>query len=260
MLTRGGMRLGDQRVYLTGNYPTIEGFYGGDQEWFRDDVFSNGDLIRLGGCGLIAMADSLLYLASQQELSQPLPSLVDSSKLTMSTYSLFVESLFFRYLQPWRNPLFKPANYQTAGNFVLGIQGWQLRRGFNRFFQHRQSRFYSVKGAGKLSQIIQQQLRRNRPVPLMIGPTSEMFPKGLRFLGRQSEVETHFVPFLSPEFPPRECEGGVTPMSAHWVTVTGYYQLEEREYLLIASWGKRYVLDLTAYLADKDWLSGVVVV
>lgn len=252
--------MAEKVVYLTGEYTTINGSYGGDQEWFRDDVFSNGDLIRYGGCGLIAMADTLLYLASQKQLRQPLPNVVNENKLTKSTYRLFVESLFFRYLQPWRNPLFNPKNYRNDGSFVLGIQGWQLRRGFNRYFHHGQSRFYSTKGRGDFSRLIQQQLKNNRPVPLMIGPLREMFPRGLRFLGRQESSLTYHISRLEHGFPPRDILVEPTTMSAHWVTITGYYQEEGKAYVVISSWGERYLLDLTAYLSDSDWIGGILIV
>lgn len=248
-----------ESVYLSADYVSISGTYGGNQDWFRDDVFGNGDLIRVGGCGLIAMADTLLYLASQDALQRPLPTLVNVNKLTMSTYQMFVESLFYQYLQPWRNPLFNPKNYRHEANFVLGIQGWQLRRGMNRFLQQRQSRYVSNRRQS-LSSVIRLQLKKNRPVPLMIGPTKEMFPQGLRFLGRREALQTHHVSRLERAFPPTDYEAKVTSMSAHWVTVTGYYQANQREYLVIASWGERYILDLTAYLTDKDWIGGVLIV
>lgn len=245
----------DKAVFLRGEYPTINGSYGGNQEWFRDDVFGNGDLIRLGGCGLISMADTLLYLASQQQLFQPLPNLVFADKLTMSTYQLFVETLFFRYLQPWRNPFFNPAKYQHEANFVLGIQGWQLRRGFNRFYQQRVSRFYSTRKS-HFSHSIQQQLKRNRPVPLMIGPTMDMFPKGSRFLGRKEAVETRrIIQFGESQM---KISDKATAMGGHWVTVTGYYQKNNQEYVVISSWGEPFVLNLTLYLAHGDWFGGLI--
>lgn len=249
-----------ESVYLSAEYITVNGSYGGDQEWFRDDFFGNGDLIRYGGCGLIAMADTLLYLESQKTLQQSLPTLVNANKLTRSTYRLFVESLFYQYLQPWRNPLFNPKRYRSEANFVLGIQGWQLRRGLNRFLQQRQTHFYSARSGHKISERIQNQLKRNRPVPLMIGPTKEMLPKGLRFLGRSNAVRTRHISRLEHNFPPSDYEENPTAMGAHWVTITGYYQDNGREYVVVASWGERYLLDLTAYQQDRDWIGGIIVI
>ncbi|WP_314062723.1 hypothetical protein [uncultured Vagococcus sp.] len=252
--------MGEKGVSLTGAYPSINGSYGGNQEWFRDDVFSNGDLIRFGGCGLISMADTLLYLASQHQLLQPLPDLVHADKLTASTYQLFVESLFYRYLQPWRNPLFNPKRYRHDGNFVLGIQGWQLRRGFNRFFQQQQSKFYSTKGKADFQQLIQQQVMNNRPVPLMIGPTLEMLPKGLRFLGRHDSSVTYHISHLSSNLPLKDVAAIPTMMNAHWVTITGYYEEAGKAYVVISSWSEPYLMDLTAYLSDRDWIGGIMII
>ena len=251
------------------DYVAIEASYGGNQQWFRDELFGNGDAIYLGGCGLIAMADLILYLAQEEpQLLSDWQSVVSVNRLTSQTYQLFVESLFYSYLEPWRNPLFNPNHYEEASQFVLGIQGWQLKRGLNRFLRDHNSKDEAVsfvslrRQQSELTSLICQQLRLDRPVPLLIGPTKTMFPKILSFLGRSSPVKAQKLskgrggqkmPAVSAE---------TVLLTAHWVTVTGYFVVPTtgNEFVTIASWGEKYLLDFTAYKNECDWISGVVLI
>ncbi len=243
---------------LTEDYLKISGSYGGNQGWFKDDQFSHDDEINYGGCGLIAMADYLLYLSlADHQLAKSLPGLVKPQQLKGATYEMFVKSLYYKYLKPWRNPLFSPKKYQKDANFVLGIQGWQLKKGLNRYFKQSQSqrrvKFISLKNhKHKISQIIKKELQENRPVPLIVGPNKSEFPKGLKFIGRKQGMLVNSIGGKEA--------GKVIDITAHWVMITKYEKDYESEIekITISSWGKMYEVELKRFLEQSDWISGII--
>lgn len=257
VLSKSEIRLENQK------YVSIDQSYGGNQEWFRDHHYGVDDSIYYGGCGLISLADLLLYFERNQATKKiGLPVTGMSEKIELNAYQEFVRGLFTEYLKPLKRPFFRPQKFTQAADFVLGIQGWQFKLGLKKAMKDfgldkTEVEFLSLrKNRAEIAHMIQVQLSQNIPVPLLIAPTKEMFPKALSFLGRKKTVPS-YLQIAGDVF-----DSQATNLSSHWVTITGYVYSEifQEEYVLLSSWGELYQMRLADFLMDNDYLSGIITI
>ena len=178
--------------------------YGGNQ----GDFARKG--IRVSGCGLIAVLDTLRYLWKARPdcradfFSRDLP-----ETLSWSRYETLGLALNRRYVH-----IFPP-----FGANGIGL-AWGMNRFFRRYGMPLQAR-WGVKKA-RLWDTIAEMLEKNLPVIFSIGPN---WP---RLWGKHGVGLYRSPKDVSP----------VTHVNRHYVTVTG---LDER-WLRVSSWGQMYYI------------------
>lgn len=188
-------------------YISVAGSYGGGQQHSPDPM------VRRCGCGVIAAADLLLYLSRHHaphpaEFFEDLPA---EGPVPSPAYQTCILRLHRRYF-----PVIPYA----------GINGLMLMAGVRRFFRDQDLPFTArwCFSQGRLWERMEDQLRRDMPVILSVGPNFPVIwgKKCVRFY----------------------CEtpsGTYTPTAgarAHFITVTGM----DDKWLRISSWGRRYYI------------------
>lgn len=168
--------------------------WGGSQRLDPDPI------LRKCGCGVIAALDTLIYLHGHRPgFRQPLFRAL-SLKMGVSgrAYHQWTADLRRKYL-----PLLPP----------LGLNGWMLSAGLNRYFRDNRLPLRARWGATRLWETMEAQLAADLPVPLCIGTclpgrklTLYVMRDGLWKPGRT--VSAHFVT--------------VTAMDADWLTVSSW--------------------------------------
>ena len=171
---------------------------GGNQEWLSDKTG------KLYGCGLIAVTDLLHYITEE-------------SWKEKYKYLEFVQDLRKRYVRL----------------FYLGLTGWGVSRGLNRYFRSHHMQYqakWSVPKS-KLKNAIRNMLERDLPVILSVGPN---WP---RIWGKQG------VPIYR-----KNARGELVKaqdIRAHYVTVIGM----KDDVMKLISWGKVYYMRWDEYKA-----------
>ncbi|MCR5577337.1 MAG: hypothetical protein K6F56_10045 [Oscillospiraceae bacterium] len=181
--------------------------YGGGQQ------FSDNHMVNLCGCGIIAAADTLLYLQRWHNHGR-IPMLdvcLQTNPLPFSAYHELIHQLRREYF-----PLIP----------YLGINGLMLAAGMQRFFRHYSLPF-SCRWCVSHRELwgrIETMLAADLPVIMSAGPN---FP----FLWQKEKVS----------FYEKTPSGDYHPSSgarAHYFTVTG---MDDR-WLRISSWGRCYYM------------------
>lgn len=186
--------------------------FGGNQAW------SSSRIMQKYGCGVVGMADVLLYLGLHQtsyESDLLYGMLREDGYLSYPRYERYLMKIRRRYLSV------------IPG---LGIPGFVLPIAMNRYFHHYRMDLQASWCVlpGKILPRIEEMLRQDMPVVLAIGPN---FPL---FFGK------HRVTLYRRE------NGAYLPaheVKAHFVVVTGIIE----GYLQISSWGKEYYLSWAEY-------------
>ena len=186
--------------------------FGGSQTW------SASRMMRKYGCGVVGMADVLLYLGLHQ-----------TSCETDLLYGMLREDGFLSYPR-YERYLIKMRRRYLSVIPGFGVPGFFLPMAMNRYFRHYRNDLRAAwcLRPGKILPRIEEMLRQDIPVILAIGPNFPMF------WGRRR------VPFYRKE------NGEylyATETKAHFVVVTGMMD----GYLQISSWGKEYYLPWAEY-------------
>lgn len=211
--------------YLTNrDYVRIKNFntvsYGGNQKWCKSSSMQKK------GCGVIAMADLAIYLAEQN------PRMMTEDIMSISKPNgLYNKNDYLEYIRKFYH------KYVTipTGN---GLTGFGMMCAMNRYFMSCGLR---LKASWKLMlsdesmmMHIVRQLERNIPVIISIGPnTPNIWGKtGISFYVEQdgSLIESRRK-----------------DVKSHYVTVTGVRTIDRRQYLVISSWGREYLMDYDEY-------------
>lgn len=186
--------------------------FGGSQTW------SSSRMMRKYGCGVVGMADVLLYLGLHQtscETDLLYGMLREDGLLSYPRYERYLIKMRRRYLS-------------IIPGF--GVPGFFLPVAMNHYFRHYRIdlRASWCIRPGKILPRIEEMLRQDMPVILAIGPN---FP----FVWGRQKVTLY-----------RKDNGEYLPASevkAHFVVVTGMMD----GYLQISSWGKEYYLSWAEY-------------
>lgn len=196
-------------------------YHAGDQNKFiMPDAPKKETTIRHFGCGLVGLADLILYLEDNRKRNQGGEEKSSGkSGISAKAYDSFLNLL---------------DNTVAKVHRLTGLNGFSLSHGFNRFADRNALPFKAHWGVPqkKLLEEVRFMLDRDIPVILSIGP--DLVPwrknKGVLFLSDRPE---------------KHPEGAL--VSDHYVTVTGLLEMEGKTYLRVASWGKQYYMDFSEY-------------
>ena len=194
--------------------------YGGGQQ------FSDNHMISRCGCGIIAAADTLLYL---------------------DRYHLQGKTALFRELSR-SSPLSRPAYNDLIQNLrrhyfpvipYAGINGLMLMAGMQRFFRDYDMP-YTARWCASRSKLwlrIEEMLRQDLPVIMSVGPNFPIVWGNKKACFYVNKREEGLVPAAN--------------VKAHYFTVTGM----DDKWLRISSWGRLYYLnrqEFEAYVREHS--------
>jgi len=219
-------------------------YYGGSQMWFsKNHWYSKDYILHHYGCGVIATADMLLYLALQKEaLQTPATDIIlkGHSEMEYTDYLSFVHHINKQYTKVRR---------------IIAVLGPTVASAINAYADKYGLR-YQASWKWKLTyydmyELIEEMLRKDIPVILSIGPNTPILwgKKGIPFYERceidyQEDTEK---PSGAPK--PYYYKPVQQNINGHYVTVTGLIKDEvaERIMLRISSWGKKYYINYEEY-------------
>lgn len=188
------------------------GFFGGAQGWLADKFSQNG------GCGVVAAANILAYLALSDEKYS---ALYPQKTFTKSDFTAFMTEL---------------CGYVKIRNFFgkpLGVWGKRrFERGAARYAKSRGVELSAVSFTRKTSaaEYIKSALLENRPVAMLIGLNGRLkkvrceYPSGGAFFGN---------------------------FERHWVTITELIEDGEKITLKASSWGAGAYIDLSDFIKGE---------
>lgn len=186
--------------------------YGGSQTW------SSSRMMRKYGCGVIGIADLLLYLGLHRtncETDLHYGILREDGYVSYPRYERYLMKMRRRYLS------------LIPG---LGVPGFVLPAALNRYFRHYRigMRARWCLCVGKILPRIEKMLAQDIPVILAVGPNFPLIwgKKKVTFYRLENGL---FLPAVETK--------------AHFVVVTGIVD----EYLQISSWGKEYYISWPEY-------------
>ena len=164
-------------------------YYGGSQEWFKEDIH------RKYGCAAVA-ASNLLAFKGIKENIKNLYSYKDLSKENFLSYMTEIIS--------WVKPREK-VGILNPRIFIEGLLKYcnykNIKIDFNIMYFDRDFR--------EISYFIKKALGDNKPIAMLI-------------LRNEYLKEFHW----------------------HWMTVTKYFQIGEKSYVVVSTWGEKRILDL----------------
>ena len=194
--------------------------YGGNQKW------CTGSVMKKCGCGVIAMADVSIYLAEQNPML-----MTEDIRYISKPVGLYNKNDYMEYVKKF---------YLKYVTVLLGrgLTGLGLMCSMNRYFI---SQGMKLRATWKLMlsddsmlEAIDRQLTRDIPVIISIGPNTPNIwgKKGVSLYACQDGELTE----------PHKCD-----VKAHYVVVTGIRNIDKRPFLVISSWGRKYLLDYGEY-------------
>lgn len=186
--------------------------YGGSQQLFQSP------LIQRAGCGLVAAADLLLYLALYHNCPTALTGKPESSRIPLAQYTRLCEKLRKKWL-----PVIPR----------FGKTGLDLALGLGALFSHYRLPYRCRWCAGheKLFDRAEAMLKADIPVIISVG---QNFPLvwGKEYLRLYTRAE----------------DGSFRPcgrVKAHYMTLTGM----DENWLRVSSWGREYYIRRSEYLS-----------
>lgn len=212
--------------------------YGGAQKWFLNftgkynDSKYNDKIKRLG-CGLVSVADILLYLS----MSNSKYSTEETNKVTDTDDSRYIEyKAYMKYLLDMERKYFHIKEH-------LGLLGTKAAAGIEKYSAkyHLGLKASWCMSKREILPRIKEMLSNDIPV-MLSGDT--IYKKGVMLyvwdVGEQSYVR-----------PP---DGIKNNFRSHYVTVTGLVIDDEKHetWLEVSSWGKRYFIDYDQYMDFID--------
>lgn len=197
-------------------------YYGGDQSWFDTNVG------RQSGCGTVAAANTLAYLAIK---NPALRSLYSGSKLDIITKDDFTIHMnqVYKFVGPLKMPFFD----QPAGGIPFlswysdGVVKYAKSKGIS-LTPHRIAKGAALDNA---LQFIRDGLSKDCPVALVNWMNSKL----------------KNIPWKNPD-------SGVTSkqdFQLHWVTITGLHDHRGKYYVDASSWGSK-----VTFCFDDVWNNG----
>lgn len=194
--------------------------YGGNQGWFSSGTPLERRISDVG-CGVISACDTLLYLSRQypDHFGFTDPNLYSYYGVDFRYYSKYIKQFARKYADPVP---------------FLGMTGFRLSFGMNRFFSNRKiplkSKWRFVLFNRHFLEEIHSCIENDVPVILSI-PPRPFFGKGLEMKGAG---------------PARSYDSH----AGHFIVATGVICRGGKPYQLeISSWGKRFTVDCTRFLS-----------
>lgn len=200
--------------------------YGGSQMWFAPKDAAHGSRrLAGGGCGLVAMADFLLYWSRKNRDLCPvlIKPLLEKEALDKEPYMRYLRLLDRKYL-----PVLPS----------VGVTGVQLALAMNLFFLRNQlplrASWKCFLNSPRMLACMTEMLESDLPVIFSVGPNTP-WVFGKKTIGMY-----------------RRENGGeikeVDRVSRHYVMLTGIETgPDDRTLLTISSWGRPYYLDYNEY-------------
>ena len=221
-----------KKIGLNGDYIQIKRgngslSFGGDQNFFQVPEASVTDLKKKQyGCGIVAFADLLLYLGTN-----------DEKFLIKENIDYVKRELSERSYKEYFNRI-----YDIIGGIIgnYGISGLTIWNRFNKVARRNGWKLRAKWGFSrkKLFSRIEEMLKRNIPVILCI-------PMMLLKKDRDDKLALYIRRFddKTKQYQYQIAER----TNAHYVTVTGILYENEKKYLKVSSWGKEYYIDFEEY-------------
>ena len=186
--------------------------FGGSQTW------SSSRIMRKYGCGVVGMADVLLYLGLHQTTCE-----------TDLLYGMLQEDGYLSYPR-YERYLMKMRRRYLSVIPGFGVPGFFLPLAMNRYFRHYR---IDLRASwcilpGKVLPRIEEMLRQDMPVVLAIGPNFPVFWGKRKVAFYRKENGEYLY---------------ATETKAQFVVVTGIMD----GYLQISSWGKEYYISWAEY-------------
>ncbi|SNU09360.1 hypothetical protein SAMN06297422_1264 [Lachnospiraceae bacterium] len=234
---------------LKNNYIDVEGSFGGNQEWLKEEGRPwKGRAISGYGCGLIGASDLLLHVLGRDIISQgavekrsenekeSTSGSADISLIERENYIRFIQFMERRYFHIFPK---------------LGLSGILLALGLNLYFLIHRKMIKQQSGCtyharwavwpSRMLDTIKSMLDDDIPVILSIGPG--FFRKNkLKFYRKNKNASGE------------DTYKAVTETKDHYVTVTGVIEAKLQDknditLLEISSWGKKYYVNYSEYQA-----------
>lgn len=187
-------------------------FFGGAQGWFADKFSQNG------GCGVVAAANILAYLALSDEKYS---ALYPQKTFTKRDFTSFMSEIC-EYVKI-RRFFGKPLGVWGKRRFERGIIRYAKSRGI-------ELSVISLTRKTSAAEYIKSALRENRPVAMLIGLNGRLkkvrceYPSGGTFFGN---------------------------FERHWVTITELIEDGEKITLKASSWGAGAYIDLSDFIKGE---------
>lgn len=229
--------------------------YGGSQMWFpADRIFSKDYILHNYGCGTIATADLLLYLALYNSSFRSLETEIafrGSSSIYHENYEAYIHTINRQYTKTKRFL----AVFGTRIASVINDYSDSYGFGYHASWKTRLTYF-------DMLEMMEEMLYQDIPVILSIGPNTPKLwgRKGISFYTiREIEYpvdESNSPPDIPsvPDKPesskkPYYYKTAATDVRGHYVTVTGVIKddVAYRIMLRISSWGKQYYINYEEY-------------
>lgn len=232
-------------------------YYGGSQMWFSKQNRHNMDYILHNyGCGTVAIADLLLYLALQNKAYQTSVTasvLNENHVIQFTDYMSYLRFIHTEYTKTLRylavlGPVAAHAINTYSKDYGLDLRAsWKWRLNYYEMYD-----------------LIEKILGKDIPVILSIGPnTPKLWGKmGIPFYNLKeidyqelSESSTdELVTSSKPYYYPIAQQN----INSHYVTVTALIkdQVTERIMLRISSWGTEYYINYEEYWDYVDNIGG----
>jgi hypothetical protein len=210
---------GVQKSMLELKYP----YHAGDQGSFRSDGNPKKDkTIQKYGCGLIGLADLLVYLGQSRDKAK--------TGEDCAAFAAPQQNAELAY----RDFVLQLERTSARVHRVLGLNGLSMARGFNTYARKNNLSWKAHWGtaAKELLPSVKAMLEADIPVILSIGPNLVPWNKtpGIRFYTDPGKT------------------GAQTPrVLDHYVTVTAVRESGQQTVLKIASWGKTWYIDFNEY-------------
>ncbi len=198
--------------------------YGGSQMWARG-------ALRSGGCGAVAAADLVLYLARGKNCGTArLSDALLRTPVPREDYMSYLTSFSRAYVRP------------IPG---LGMTGLRLALCLNGFLKRSRTglaaRWRQLCTLKSPTREIASMLMRDIPVIISLPPSFRR-GRGLRMTDAERGKTVRY--------------GG---HGGHFVTVTGVEEKDGAQKLEISSWGRRYLVDVDEYLRTARTPQGLLV-
>lgn len=197
-------------------------YFGGSQSWFEDKFKQNG------GCGVIAAANILCYLALSDEKYQMLYTKKSLEKADFTEFSgelcefVKIRSFFGQPLGVWGKRRFENGVLSYAKNRGVRLSAIPFRGKMN------------FKNA---ADYIKNALSENLPVAMLIGLNKRL--KSVRYEYPNGNARFH-------------------SFERHWVTITELSEEDGKITLKVSSWGAFAYIDLNDFIDGETLYSALV--
>lgn len=203
-------------------------YYGADQKWL---MHRTG---QLGGCGVVAAAELLSYLAMQCPQYR---ALYDYGTLSKEAFVLYMQEVYncVKPLAPGLGRMKMVLGVWPAYRFVRGIRRFAAQRGIRLDL----SVIHSFRGEQAIAEYLKQALSADCPVAMLIG-----FNR--RFDGSQVER-------------PDKSTWRQDDFGRHWVVITAMnVDGDGQIFLKVSTWGGYTVLNLADWVQGGFWPQALV--